>query len=317
MGKKKEKLAAKAKKEQETAEAAEAAPKRRKLAEDGASAPIAASEAKQSAPAAAAAPAKGAEAPVQQAAPEGEAHAENVFRAATVIFFTRDKAGAVSKVLVGLEERKVSAAQLGLDEKGKVSRRMAVFPMGRREKKDKTDSVETAKREYIEETGDFGALAQYLDFADFECEDDGENDGAAAVGRGRPFTGKHNLAIFFKPASMICLFCEVPAKAAERTNRAAENGVQLGPDGEPLNKKLKKGEALPKPSPSYHVGKTDHMDCGWLDAATLREALSTGDKVPELQVGEERRPLFPLAASVLRMPEARSWLYETPKPTSK
>merc|ERR1719436_2254815 len=106
---------------------------------------------------------------------------------------------------------------------------MVVFPMGRREKKDKLDSVETAKREYIEETGDFGSLSEFLDFADF-------SGGGQPAAEGLPWTGRQNMAVFYKPASMICLFCEVPAKAARRRHHGAEKGVQLGPDGEPLDK---------------------------------------------------------------------------------
>lgn len=143
------------------------------------------------------------EAPTASQSAAQKQNAEEAYRAAAVVFFTRHEDGSVDKVLVALEERKVSAGFLGLEEKGKVNKLLVVFPMGRKEKKDKNDAVETAKREYIEETLDFGALARFLDFADFE----GGGDVTAnriAPGAKVPMTwsGADNMALYFPPASM-------------------------------------------------------------------------------------------------------------------
>merc|ERR1712046_186592 len=81
---------------------------------------------------------------------------EKAYRSAAVAFFTRDAKGDVARVLVALEGRKVQASSIGLDQKGRVNQELVVLPMGRREKKDKNDCVETVKREYIEETTNFG-----------------------------------------------------------------------------------------------------------------------------------------------------------------
>ena len=63
--------------------------------------------------------------------------------------------------------------------------------MGRREKKDKNDIVETAKREYIEETGDYGGLSKYLDFADFDADGESNVDGSPIDNR------RGNMALFW------------------------------------------------------------------------------------------------------------------------
>jgi len=151
---------------------------------------------------------------------------ESSYMAAAVVFFTRCSQGSVSKVLVAVEDRKVQASYIGLTQKGKVSQRMLVFPMGRKEKKDKNDPVETAKREYVEETGDFGGLSRYLDFADFGGEDSDE-DADKGDEDLKIWKGTGNMALNFPPASMVALFCEVPAAAADCDERRAEGGVAL------------------------------------------------------------------------------------------
>merc|ERR1719282_1481372 len=89
------------------------------------------------------------------------------YKAAGVIFYTQEK-GEVKHVLLALEERRVSAKQLGIevesgpDAKDKIDTDVVVFPQGRRERKDEGDPVETAMREYHEETGNFGALTEHL-----------------------------------------------------------------------------------------------------------------------------------------------------------
>jgi len=226
------------------------------------------------------------------------------YRAAAVAFFTRNKKGDVAKVLVALEERKVQASVVGLDQKGKVSQEMVVFPMGRREKKDKADCVDTVKREYIEETTNFGGLAKYLDFADFD------GDVEAAEERGpAEWTGKQNLALFFAPALMAVLFCEVPAAAA--TAEATAAAAAVAAEAEAGEQEAKK----PKPSPNYHVGKTDHLVPFWIDVADLRKVVESTDKAPLLQANGKEGRFFPTIVSALRLPEARAWLGVPPRAT--
>ncbi|CAE7217249.1 unnamed protein product [Symbiodinium pilosum] len=228
---------------------------------------------------------------------------EGAYRAAAVVFFTRNDDASVARVLVAVEERKVKASFLGLEDKGKVAERLVVFPMGRKEKKDKNDPVETAKREYIEETLDFGSLARYLDFADF----DGGGDVAAtrlAPGSKVPmtWTGADNMALYFAPAGLTVLFCEVPAQEADDSGH------------EPPAKKQRKEEmaaelqSRPKPSPSYHVGKVGHLQSVWLDVKSLQTVAQSKEKAPKLSLQGQDCRFFPTSASVLRLPEARRWL---------
>eukprot|EP00444_Apocalathium_aciculiferum_P070552 CAMPEP_0183559150 /NCGR_PEP_ID=MMETSP0371-20130417/90852_1 /TAXON_ID=268820 /ORGANISM="Peridinium aciculiferum, Strain PAER-2" /LENGTH=306 /DNA_ID=CAMNT_0025766853 /DNA_START=67 /DNA_END=984 /DNA_ORIENTATION=- len=286
------------------------------------------------------APAKGAGQPAEE---EVSLHPETAYSASSVIFFTRGKDDEVAKVLMAVEERKVQASYIGLSQKGKILQRMLLFPMGRREKKDKGDTVETAKREYVEETGDYGNLSKYLDFADFTRD---SSSSTADAGDLRFWSGKNNMAVYFKAAGMINLFCEVPALAAEKEHRAAAGGVNLKELAKaekakakaeaeaaaaaaeaaaaaaeaaakeeaqakgPSKKKRKKEPPQPKQQPkqNYVVGKTDHLEPTWIDAATLREAVATGERSPVIVVSGEQCRLFPTASSVLRMGEVRNWL---------
>lgn len=234
---------------------------------------------------------------------------DRAYRAAAVAFFTRNKSGEVEKVLVALEERKVQASSIGLEQKGKVSVDMVVFPMGRREKKDGNDCVETAKREYIEETTNFCGLAKYLDFADFS------GDAAEMEGRGPDeWTGKKNVALFFAPAAMVILFCEVPRSARTAPvvpPDSSSKPASIG-DGEAEGtgkKKRKKGgdAAVQKPSPNYHIGKMDHLKPFWLDASELRKIADSTERAPKLRIKEKDCHFFPTSASALRLPEARSF----------
>ncbi|CAK9024928.1 Uncharacterized protein SCF082_LOCUS16844 [Durusdinium trenchii] len=226
---------------------------------------------------------------------------ESAYKAAAVVFFSRHDDGRVAQVLVALEERKVAASFLGLEEKGKVNQLLVVFPMGRKEKKDKNDAVETAKREYIEETLDFGALARFLDFADF----DGGGDVLAnriAPGQKVPMTwsGADNMALYFPPARMTVLFCEVPPGEVQQ-------------DEEPPSKKRRQEvaaelEAKPKPSPTYRVGKAGHLQPMWVDAAILKDVANSKEKAPKLSLAGKECRFFPTNASLLRMQEAKAWL---------
>lgn len=231
---------------------------------------------------------------------------EQAFSAAGVVFFTRDSSEAVDKVLLAVEERKVSASFMGLDKKGKITTKVMIFPMGRREKKDKSDAVETARREYVEETGDFGGLARFLDFADFSGGDSFEELKKANVKNvDYMWTGRKNFALHFNPASLIVLFCEVPAKVTADEHHAAEGGISKDADEQP--KKRRKAEQL-KSSPTYHVGTCDHLTPVWVESSTLKEVLNTSDRAPVLHVIQQEVQLFPTAASVLRLPAAREWL---------
>ncbi|CAE8589017.1 unnamed protein product [Polarella glacialis] len=235
---------------------------------------------------------------------------EDAYRAAAVVFFTRDASGSVATVLVAVEERKISAAQFGLDQKGKVTLPVVVFPQGRKEKKDKNDAVETAKREYIEETLDYGGLSKFLDFADFGGAESGEEAEEATTKRASGgdgvissiWTGSGNLALYFPPAGMTVLFCEVPAaeaylggeQPAEKRRKQQETAAELA--------------ARPVPSATYHVGKVGHLEPFWIDAAHLRQVADSPDRAPKLLLQGKECRFFPTNASSLRLPEARAWL---------
>lgn len=236
---------------------------------------------------------------------DGESNKKDVdadaYRAAGVVFFTRAKNGSIDKVLLALEERKVQASHLGLEKSGKVTQKMIVFPQGRREKKDKSDPVETAKREFIEETGDFGSLSQYLDVADFDSDDDEASPESSK-------TNCKNGAFWFAPALMVVLFCEIPREAAEKEGKCK---AEPKPDLPEISTNEKKGNTH-----SYRVGKMDHVDCVWVDIAELRKTLKSDGKAPKLRTraGEEYH-IFPMNLSVLRIPESREFLGATEKTT--
>lgn len=228
---------------------------------------------------------------------------EDAYRAAAVVFFTRDKQGKLDKVLLAVEERKVAASFLGLEQKGKVTERLVVFPMGRKEKKDKNDAVETVKREYIEETLDYGKLARYLDFADFEGLEEGDSR-CASLAPGDPvpatWTGAKNMALRFVPACMTVLFCEVPGREADAC-RLAENEKHQRETEAQL-------KAQSKPSPTYHIGKVGHVECHWLSAEELRKVAGSSEKSPALQLGGQTYRCFPTTVSLVRLSETRQWL---------
>jgi len=223
------------------------------------------------------------------------------YKAAAVLFYTRAAGGRVEKVLLAWEERKVHARSMGLEGSGSVIQKVIVFPQGRKEKKDKNDPVETAKREYIEETTDFANLARYLDFADFGGEGD-EDPSAETRDKDETWTGSRNLAVYFAPARMVCLFCEVKREEAEAKQQAKAAEAKETAD-EPAKKKQKVEER--KPSPSYRVGKKDHLQPFWVEADDLRRALLSGDRAPALTANGEEAKLFPTNCSALKLPEVR------------
>lgn len=122
------------------------------------------------------------------------------YKAAGVIFYTLDALGEVSRVLLGIEERKVK-------EPGSVSKMSPVllFPQGKREEVDKASFIDTARREFIEETGDPTALAPYL--------------------TGDPQEGGSGVA-WYQSAKMAVVFREVPFTACTRFPPVEEESAQ-------------------------------------------------------------------------------------------
>jgi len=110
------------------------------------------------------------------------------YRAAGVIFFVRGLDGDVAHVLLGLEERKVSLKEHHAG-KGTGWRRLLLFPQGKREPTDR-NFVDTAMREFVEETADAAGLSQLLE--------------PAASGEKEPPP-----SAWFQQAKMAVTFCEV------------------------------------------------------------------------------------------------------------
>mmetsp|Transcript_76498 Transcript_76498/g.167127 ORF Transcript_76498/g.167127 Transcript_76498/m.167127 type:complete len:132 (-) Transcript_76498:79-474(-) len=87
-------------------------------------------------------------------------------------------------------------------------------------------------------------------------------------------------------------------------------------------KKKRKKAAQPKADPTYSVGKTDHLIPIWVDAQKLRDALESGERSAAMTVlvGDGKMletRLYPTAASVLRLAEARAWLGLSPPTRAK
>lgn len=112
------------------------------------------------------------------------------YRAAGVLFYTRSSAGDVSHVLLGVEERKVPLRDLGQGS-GSAKRKVLLFPQGKREPYDR-GFVDTARREYVEETADPFGVAERLE---------------AAVSSTTPLLP----STWYADAKMAVVFCEVPA----------------------------------------------------------------------------------------------------------
>lgn len=93
---------------------------------------------------------------------EGTSAIPEEYKAAGVIFFTRDtQTTDVQYILMGVEERKVQLRDLGRGS-GTGLRNVLLFPQGKRETYDK-GFLDTARREFLEETDDPSGLASYLD----------------------------------------------------------------------------------------------------------------------------------------------------------
>jgi len=227
---------------------------------------------------------------------------------------------------------------------GKIDTDVVVFPQGRRERKDEGDPVETAMREYHEETGNFGALTEHL--LRF-YEDDAEDDQSIAA-QGKSFI------FYFNNARMVIVFCEVPAAAYERTLRSLKKEdfdvPQPAAPAEPAEPSAsssagtqsdrKKKKPRRDPTASFKVGKENHLTPVWVSGDALKEAIVSLDTrtdghrgvnidvtvCPRQSVdgtgnigaagtaggpeGATRRsvPFFPLNLSVFRQREARIWL---------
>lgn len=152
--------------------------------------------------------------------------------------------------------------------------------------------METAKREYIEETLDFGGLSQHLDTTIFQepGEDSGQGDGSCPK----------SFAMYFKPASMVVIFCEVPLVAVEGGEVPA----------------VKRQKTSDKPEQvTYNPGRTGHLKCIWVDAAMLRSVFKSGEKLPKLHIDGKDYNFFPMTASIFRMIDAREWL-DPPTPAT-
>eukprot|EP00928_Gymnodinium_smaydae_P071748 TRINITY_DN55247_c0_g1_i1.p1 TRINITY_DN55247_c0_g1~~TRINITY_DN55247_c0_g1_i1.p1 ORF type:complete len:1059 (-),score=278.06 TRINITY_DN55247_c0_g1_i1:217-3393(-) len=114
------------------------------------------------------------------------------YKAAGLIFFTRDEMGAPARVLLGIEERKIAPHTFGIGS-GRGKKAVIVFPQGKREDDD-DGYVKTAYREFNEETGDPTGLGKFL------------------IGNVEEFVPK---PAYFEEAKMAVVFCEVPAEYAD------------------------------------------------------------------------------------------------------
>jgi len=236
------------------------------------------------------------------------------YKAAGVVFFTSE-AGSVKDVLLALEGRKMSVKMLGAgggvdkQEKGpeasnKITTDVLVFPQGRREKKDEGDPVETAMREYHEETGNFGALTEHL-LRFYEDPEDGSDEQRPAPAA--------SFAMYFRTARMVVVFCEVPMNAFQRSlqplNKAnftpmvmpqteeatADKRVEgeagmTSPRGQPAGAKTAGAGASEDGGPpnkrrkfsgkTYKVGREMHLTPVWVSAEALRSSVRDSDANP-------------------------------------
>jgi len=210
-----------------------------------------------------------------------EAGIPQEYKAAGVLFFTREKssissqvsrllpgadgaASQVSRVLLGVEERKVSLRELGSGS-GTAKRRVLLFPQGKVEKCDRASFVETARREFIEETGDpGGVLAEHLK------EWDSRSD-------------KQLPPSWFAFAKMAVVFCEVPEQHAVESAADAFDS------------------SLP-------------MRAVWVDADDLRRALASPSNAAEVKTDAGLFPLFPMTRRFLQSGDSKRWLGMAPRP---
>lgn len=188
-----------------------------------------------------------------------------------MLFFTRGADGDVAHVLLAVEERKVPLKDLGRGTgSGKLP--LLVFPQGKVEPEDKS-FVDTARREFVEETADAGALAACLAEAEAAMASEG---GACTLP-----------VAWFMMAKMAVIFCEV-----ERVH-AAEAGDDVLPSLEPAV------VAQELPFPLRPV---------WVEAAVLRNALASSLPGVEVLTSLGSYPIFPMARRFLWTAPAQRWL---------
>ncbi|CAE7853646.1 hypothetical protein AK812_SmicGene40137 [Symbiodinium microadriaticum] len=191
------------------------------------------------------------------------------YRAAGVIFYTVDELQNVGQMLLAVEDRKVSLRELGVGS-GSGQKRVLLFPQGKREQED-AGFVATARREFIEETGDPTSLSGYL-------------EGNA-------------LSTWFPAAKMGVVFCEVPASAAEPFSQRAP-----APQPEPRPRRQQprqqeKQSQQKKPWPLQPV---------WVDVSSLRSALKSSTGQVATTIGLFH--LFPVTRKFFLLDEVSDWL---------
>lgn len=202
------------------------------------------------------------------------------YKAAGVIFYTLDAMGMVSSVLLGVEERKVQLKDLGDSAGGSAKLRVLLFPQGKRENED-TGYVDTARREFEEETADPTGLMSWLT-GDEECR----------------------CAVAWNPsAKMAVIFREVPFASCIPFPRDADHGG--GSEG-----------SVGVPPSGYRETPELPMKPLWVDALELRRTLLAESPSAEVRTELGSFPLFPMTRRFFRTAAAMRWLGLEPKPKS-
>eukprot|EP00929_Paragymnodinium_shiwhaense_P003548 TRINITY_DN104111_c0_g1_i1.p1 TRINITY_DN104111_c0_g1~~TRINITY_DN104111_c0_g1_i1.p1 ORF type:complete len:376 (+),score=63.92 TRINITY_DN104111_c0_g1_i1:63-1190(+) len=210
----------------------------------------------------------------EQAADAGEQGAAGEpipedYKAAGVIFFTRDPDNKeVSSLLLGIEERKVPLRDLG-EGSGSAKRSVLLFPQGKRETYDK-GYLDTARREFVEETDDPTGLASYLEKL-LKAGKEWWRESSPVLPR----------PTWFQAAKLAVVYCEVEAPEMDKLTEAME-------------KRSKHCKFPLRPV--------------WVNATQLRKALNSPNPGFEVVTKVGPFPVFPLHRRFFRMPEVRRWL---------
>ncbi|CAL1137883.1 unnamed protein product, partial [Cladocopium goreaui] len=194
------------------------------------------------------------------------------YRAAGVIFYTLDRAKQLCKLLLAVEERRVSFRELGVGS-GSGQKRVLLFPQGKREPEDEGDYLATARREFIEETGDPSNLARHL---------------KGELGR-----------TWYVAAKMAVVFCEVPSE--EATMDAFKVSAPAKPAPKARRQQARKQEK------EAHQKKALPLQPVWVDVSDLRSAMKPSDTG---EVKTEIGPfyLFPVSRKFFQIAEVSRWL---------
>eukprot|EP00434_Breviolum_minutum_P004991 symbB.v1.2.004404.t1/scaffold247.1/size253962/4 len=195
------------------------------------------------------------------------------YRAAGVIFYTLEKQEPC-KVLLAVEERRVSLKELGLGS-GSGQRRVLLFPQGKREPEDEADFISTARREFIEETGDPTNLARHLE---------GDLD-----------------RTWYMAAKMAVVFCEVPS------DEATMEGFKSQAAPKPTPKPKARRQQPRQQEKEAHQHKPLPLQPVWVNASDLSSAVkptSTG----EVNTDIGRFHLFPVSRKFFQIAEVSRWL---------